>query len=51
MFSAPDVEWRRAYLVALRRGNNPDDDDATGGTNAKFYPKSGAELINDIIVP
>jgi hypothetical protein len=37
---------RRAHLVALRRGD--DLEDATGGYDAKFYPMSSAELIDEI---
>ncbi|MFE6451631.1 hypothetical protein [Nocardiopsis dassonvillei] len=41
-----DDEGRRGHLVALRRGD--DLDDATGGYDAKFYPMSSAELIDEI---
>jgi len=41
-----DDSNRRAHLVALRRGDNPDD--ATGGYDAKFHPMSWAELIDEI---
>ncbi|XKK39730.1 hypothetical protein HFP72_02295 [Nocardiopsis sp. ARC36] len=41
-----DDSNRRAHLVALRRGDSADD--ATGGYDAKFYPMSWAELIDEI---